>query len=333
MFLKSLRRFLFAVAAFAVVFMLTGVAPASAAGVSVSPRAGGYGTSFTVSATGFPSNSIVDTWVTRPDGQTVGLGTVRADAGGNVSFGVTPAYTWPAGEYIAVAHARSGAVQVFVKFGFNAAPPPVGQDSGVTVAASATGLSVSPNSGTYSTVFVVSGSGFAANETVAVWAVAPGGSIVGPGYVTTNSSGAFQLGSSVPWGYPAGQYTLYAQGQSSSHKSSTSFTLTVPASTGYFTSPWTGYYYANASLSGSPVLTRTDAQLNFDWAGTSPGAGVPATDWSAKWDSTQYAPADGNYTVHVTADDGVRVWIDGNLVIDEWQNQPAATYSATGWLA
>jgi len=44
-----------------------------------------------------------------------------------------------------------------------------------------------------------------------------------------------------------------------------------------------GEYYSNTSLTGTPTLTRTDATVNFDWRGSTPGGAVPTTNWSARW--------------------------------------------------
>ncbi len=79
-----------------------------------------------------------------------------------------------------------------------------------------------------------------------------------------------------------------------------------------------GQYYSNRTLSGSPVLTRTDATVDFDWAEGSPGAGVPATNWSARWTGTLTPSASGAHRLVVSSDDGSRLLVDGNVVVDNW---------------
>jgi hypothetical protein len=54
--------------------------------------------------------------------------------------------------------------------------------------------------------------------------------------------------------------------------------------------------------------------------------------FSVRWDSVQNLATSGNYNLIATADDGVRVWVDGVLVIDQWHDQPPTTYSVTRWL-
>lgn len=96
---------------------------------------------------------------------------------------------------------------------------------------------------------------------------------------------------------------------------------------------WTGYYYNNPYLGGSPTFTRNDADVNFTWGYNSPGSGIAADNFSAKWDSVRYASG-GYYTVSVSADDGVRVWVDGVPQIDAWFDQGAnTTYRSSFYLS
>lgn len=69
------------------------------------------------------------------------------------------------------------------------------------------------------------------------------------------------------------------------------------------------------------VMTRTDAQVNFNWNWESPGPGVPREYFSVRWTGKLYAPTTGTYRFSATVDDGVRVWVNGRKVIDEWRKQ------------
>jgi hypothetical protein len=109
--------------------------------------------------------------------------------------------------------------------------------------------------------------------------------------------------------------------------------LAVPAVALADTTPsWTGYYYGNATLSGYPVLTRTDATLNFEWGTGSPGAGVPADWFSAQWSGAATLDG-GTYTFSAWADDAIRVWVDDVILINEWHNHLPTTYTASRYLA
>ncbi len=91
---------------------------------------------------------------------------------------------------------------------------------------------------------------------------------------------------------------------------------------------WRGEYWSNQTLSGLPAVTRNDAQVNFYWEFGSPASGIPDDHFSARWARFQNFDS-GTYRLNVASDDGVRVFVDGNLVIDRWYNGPAdQTFSA-----
>ena len=64
----------------------------------------------------------------------------------------------------------------------------------------------------------------------------------------------------------------------------------------------------------------------------SPAPEVNADNFSARW-TRDVDLAPGTYTVTATTDDGIRVYVDGNPVIDQWHDQTATTYSASVPLA
>jgi hypothetical protein len=81
---------------------------------------------------------------------------------------------------------------------------------------------------------------------------------------------------------------------------------------------WRGDYYANPNLSGEPVITRNDPMLGFEWGVGSPAPGIPADNFSARWTRTLAFPEGGTYRFHAVVDDGVRLYADNTLVINEW---------------
>ncbi|MGE5140690.1 MAG: PA14 domain-containing protein [Rudaea sp.] len=95
---------------------------------------------------------------------------------------------------------------------------------------------------------------------------------------------------------------------------------------------WTGQYFNNANANGTPALSRSDADLNFNWGTAGPGKGISGSVFSARWDSARTAPSSGFYTVYATADDGVRVSLDGKSLVDEWHDSAPTTYAATVYL-
>jgi hypothetical protein len=81
--------------------------------------------------------------------------------------------------------------------------------------------------------------------------------------------------------------------------------------------PWTTAYFANADLSGEPVLTRIETALDHNWGWGSPGTGVPRDYFSARWTQPLYFRG-GTYRFTTYTDDGVRLWVDGQLLVDAW---------------
>ncbi|MGE5191145.1 MAG: PA14 domain-containing protein, partial [Deltaproteobacteria bacterium] len=85
---------------------------------------------------------------------------------------------------------------------------------------------------------------------------------------------------------------------------------------------WRGEYYPNISLAGSPSIIRNDQSLNFDWSIFAPAANLPADNFSIRW--TRTVPFDGGiYRFNAYVDDGLRLYIDDHLVIDQWRTGAA----------
>ncbi len=94
---------------------------------------------------------------------------------------------------------------------------------------------------------------------------------------------------------------------------------------------WQAQYWDNRDLSGDPVLTREDANIDFDWGTGSPGDGVPSDRFSARW--TRYIDVTPDtYRFSATSDDGIRVWIDDVLLLDHWYDHPAETFTFDTYL-
>lgn len=95
---------------------------------------------------------------------------------------------------------------------------------------------------------------------------------------------------------------------------------------------WKAEYYNNPDLQGSPILTRSEGSLNYNWNGASPATGVPGQNFSARWTRQQYFDG-GDYTFRAQSDDGIRVWINNDLIIDHWQDGASPTLEAKRNLA
>nr|CEL18157.1 putative large secreted protein [Kibdelosporangium sp. MJ126-NF4]CTQ90613.1 putative large secreted protein [Kibdelosporangium sp. MJ126-NF4] len=87
-------------------------------------------------------------------------------------------------------------------------------------------------------------------------------------------------------------------------------------------------YYENTTLAGAPKVHATgvgtpDGTLVSGW-GTNPPPGLTGDIFSARFTGEIVFPAAGNYTLRVLADDGIRMWLDDQLVMDDWRHTEQA---------
>lgn len=84
-----------------------------------------------------------------------------------------------------------------------------------------------------------------------------------------------------------------------------------------------GEYFSGAALRGSALAQRREA-LNFTVSEAGPGMGVPGV-FSARWRGALRPSRGGVTRIRVESDDGVRVWIGGKLIVDDWTSHATAT--------
>ncbi|MCY7350822.1 MAG: OmpA family protein [Cytophagaceae bacterium] len=87
--------------------------------------------------------------------------------------------------------------------------------------------------------------------------------------------------------------------------------------------------YFNGTDFDKKILTRVDPEINFVWRGTRPAAGVDMQFFSVRWTGKLLAPATGRYKFMAQVDDGVRIWVGGQQIMDEWQLHDNSSF--TGW--
>lgn len=92
----------------------------------------------------------------------------------------------------------------------------------------------------------------------------------------------------------------------------------------------TGDYYSQfQTFLGTPTLTRVDPTINFEFGTAAPDASLPADLFSVRWYGQVQPFYSQNYTFYTVTDDGVRLWINGQLVVDSWINQAPTEHSGT----
>ena len=89
----------------------------------------------------------------------------------------------------------------------------------------------------------------------------------------------------------------------------------------------TARYYQGQDLARLQA-TRTDPQVDFNWT-SAPAPGLGSDNFSVRWTGFVQAQEGGDYTFVTTSDDGVRLWVDGKPLIDDWNVHAARQDTAT----
>jgi hypothetical protein len=89
-----------------------------------------------------------------------------------------------------------------------------------------------------------------------------------------------------------------------------------------------GEYFSGVNLS-SLILSRLDAGVNFDWVLGSPDPALPSDGFSVRWSGAVTARFSERYTFFVSSDDGVRVWVNGQLIAENWTDHPVTENAGT----
>ena len=76
-------------------------------------------------------------------------------------------------------------------------------------------------------------------------------------------------------------------------------------------------------------LTRTDGTVNFDWASGSPDPAIAPETFSVRWTGQVQPQFSETYTFYTRTDDGVRLWVNGALLVDKWIDQGPTEWSGT----
>lgn len=84
-----------------------------------------------------------------------------------------------------------------------------------------------------------------------------------------------------------------------------------------------GEYFTGRQFTGTPVLTRTEA-VNFNWAGNAPDTAMGVDNFCVRWTGSITAPDTGDYIFSTRSDDGVRLLLSGEWVIDNWGDHSAS---------
>jgi hypothetical protein len=152
--------------------------------------------------------------------------------------------------------------------------------------------------------------------------------VSGPASVTFSAPNALTTSATFP---VPGTYTVRLSASDGQVTASDDLLVVVAAPTGsgtgllaqYFNDAGSGIYFT------ALVLTRTDPTVDFDWASGAPDPAVQADNFSVRWSGQVMAPVTAGFTFTTTSDDGVRLYVNGQLLIDNWTDHASIPNSAT----
>jgi autotransporter-associated beta strand protein len=145
-----------------------------------------------------------------------------------------------------------------------------------------------------------------------------------PGAGSTLYSGPFLLTSNAPV-----QAIALSPGAVNSAVTGASFINMAAAGSGsgllgqYWTNT-TSLAFTNVSFNTPATLVRTDSVVNFNWGTTGPDPVIGGANFTARWTGTVQAQFNELYTFTTLAEDGVRLYVNGQLLINGWGDNPAA---------
>jgi PKD repeat protein len=85
---------------------------------------------------------------------------------------------------------------------------------------------------------------------------------------------------------------------------------------------WKAEYFAQPDFNSPPAVVQNETEINYNWGTTSPVPGViPDNDFAVRWTRTVEFER-GNYIFRVDVEGGVRLWLNGQVLIDNWDQQP-----------
>lgn len=88
-----------------------------------------------------------------------------------------------------------------------------------------------------------------------------------------------------------------------------------------------GEYFNNPKFEGKPTITRTDGTIDFGWTLFSPDEKIPYDWFSARWTGKLKAPRTGKIQIGIRGNDGYRLYLNNQLVIDCWRKQSFGTHT------
>ncbi|RYE91206.1 MAG: hypothetical protein EOO75_09090, partial [Myxococcales bacterium] len=108
-----------------------------------------------------------------------------------------------------------------------------------------------------------------------------------------------------------------------------------PGPTTYVTGGLRGNFFDKYSTTSidpgwEPTGTRVDPVIDYEWTSSGPGVpGIGTSNYSVRWEGRVKAPVTGLYTFETLTDDGARLWVNNQLLVDKWITQGPTAYTGT----
>ena len=100
--------------------------------------------------------------------------------------------------------------------------------------------------------------------------------------------------------------------------------------TGLLGAYYTTHFPSNAFISATgPTLSRVDPSVDFDFGAGSPSPSVSTNNYTTRWTGQVQALGDDTYTFSTISDDGVRLWVNGQILVDNWTAHAPVTNSGS----
>ena len=164
--------------------------------------------------------------------------------------------------------------------------------------------------------------GLPANSLVVTWS-----KVSGPGSVTFENASVPSTRASFS---AEGAYVLRLAASDTALSSSDEVQVTViGASGGANVNGLLAEYFIGMNLA-THRFARVDSQINYEWGEGGPNTELVGNDYfSVRWTGWIEAPATETYTFTTRTDDGVRLWVNGQLLINKWIAQSPTEHSAS----
>ncbi|MCA9378849.1 hypothetical protein KC640_00315, partial [Candidatus Dojkabacteria bacterium] len=139
---------------------------------------------------------------------------------------------------------------------------------------------------------------------------------------------------SAPPAWSGSEYITFVARNAANQEDSSSAHFTVNGPVVCASGKFKAEYFNNIDLSGVPAMSRCEDKVDYVWDYGGPDPIINIDNFSVRWTTTLHVSDESSiYTFSATTDDGVRLYVDQNMIIDNWIDQGATTVESALYLA